>query len=843
MEPSNPFDCCGVPRSTKHHSSTKYYILIILILILTSSLSGCVSMSDPEASQVYTSDIIGVLSDQSSLGQSFISRRPNLNGLTIWISRLPGTSGQPASQNSSYLTVRLYYRSIDTEPVYTAVVAVPLTGSNLPVTIKIPNQNNPGGQGYYLLLNNGSGTIQVNGRKEDAYALGQAFVSNSPINADLAFQLTYDYGFSAMIGDLRSSFSWIWLFVPLLVVLWIPGWLLMDVSGQRTRFDFGEQTAISIGLSLALIPLLMLWTTVLKIKWTQNGVLFVAGFLLFVFLARLIYLAITYRIRRSKNLLSLPGEKPDPHGWKSFSASFSPAALVLIFMAALMVRFIMVRDLATPAWVDFVHHALITRLIMENGSFPSTYQPYFDFASTAYHPGFHSIAAVFTWLSRLDLSRSLLILGQVLNALAVFPVYLLTKIFTRSQAAGLCAALITGFLTPMPAYYTSWGRYTELTGLLLLPIVLAFLQVWMDGNSGRSHIWLILLGSLSAGGLFLVHYRVLVFMVCLVLSYLLVHLVRHKDTSVPKAIQLLILAGCMAVLGVIIVLPWFIPAFTTTLLPRITSSITDDQLFFQDFSWPYLLSALGKQSLVLAGLGLVWAISRRKLYSLVLIIWVFLLFLLANLSPLKLPGGGLISNGSVEIMLFIPISLLGGYFISELLARWKDLLPSWTQIPIKVAILFLFGYVAFLGARQLIPILNPVTILTRNADLPAIAWIKENIPPDETIVINPFAWGYGLYAGNDGGYWILPLSGNFTLPPPVIYGLSSNATQINQLIQQVIDAHPDPAMFLEFMRSNQLSYIYCGVRGGVISSQMLADSGLFNVLYHKEGVWIFSIKP
>ena len=79
--------------------------------------------------------------------------------------------------------------------------------------------------------------------------------------------------------------------------------------------------------------------------------------------------------------------------------------LVLIFLVSLVVRLIMVRDLATPAWVDSVHHALITRLILTNGAYPSTYLPYLDISPTVYHPGFHSIAASFVWLTNLDLPQ------------------------------------------------------------------------------------------------------------------------------------------------------------------------------------------------------------------------------------------------------------------------------------------------------------------------------------------------------------------------------------------------------------------------------------------------------
>jgi hypothetical protein len=224
-------------------------------------------------------------------------------------------------------------------------------------------------------------------------------------------------------------------------------------------------------------------------------------------------------------------------------------------------------------------------------------------------------------------------------------------------------------------------------------------------------------------------------------------------------------------------------------------------------------------------------------------LWILILFFLANLGAFKLPGTSLITNLSVEIMLFIPISIFAGFFIDQTLMVWKDLIPKTLIIPSFGVICLVFGFIAYLGARQLIPIINPVTILSRESDLPAISWISKNIPENETIVINPFPWGYGLYAGNDGGYWISPLSGRFTLPPPVLYGLGSENSQITKQIQTIYSTSPDPALFWEFLHSQQLDYVYIGARGGVIPPEKLHSSGLFNVLYHQDGVWIFRVKP
>lgn len=843
MAIDKPFDRFSTFLPLRNYSPVKYFVLIVLLLLLMLSISGCITLADPEASQEYTSDAVAMLDTQTNLGQSFVSRRPNLNGITIWLTSSSGKIDETAPIISNNINVRLFLTPRESTPVFTTTIIAPASGNNVPITISIPDQKNLGGQTYYLLLSKDSGSIQINGRNEDAYPFGQAYINNKGANADIGFRLSYNYDFLALVQDIKHSIGYLWIVAPLFVVLWLPGWLLLDLSGFRLYFDFGEQTAIATGLSLALIPVVMLWTTILNIKWTSGGVFFVAGFLIAFFMARLIYIVvISQPIRPKPERSQVLGQLTLATIIFKFFTSKS-FALIVIFLISLAVRLIMVRDLATPAWVDSVHHALITRIILDTGSYPSTYLPYWDITPTAYHPGFHSIAAAFTWLSKLDLAQSLLILGQVLNALSVFSVYLFSKSLTRSSSAGLFAAIITGFLTPMPAYYSSWGRYTELTGLLILPIVLALIQLWIDGNVNKRSGQIILLGAVTAGGLFMIHYRVIVFMVFLIFSYVIFHIVFRREIIQIKPGRLLLYTFVMATLGIISVFPWFVQTLLATVLPLISTTVTESVSFFQDFSWSYLTSALGRQAMVFAGLGLLWGMIKRRSFPFILFVWILMLFLLANLVVLKLPGGGLISNSSVEIMLFIPISILGGYFIDQILIHWKDIIPTQFIIPSLGIILILSGFVTYLGARQLIAIINPITILSRNADLPAIKWVSEHIPENETIVINPFAWGYGLFAGNDGGYWISPYSGRVTLPPPVLYGLGSRVKKINQLSQQIVTLSPDPSAFWEFLNSQQLHYIYIGAKGGVISPEKLASTGLFSVLYHQGGVWIFSIKP
>lgn len=821
----------------------KPYALIILLALIAVSISGCVTFTDPEASQDFNSDAIGALDSQSSIGQSFISRRANVNGITIWLTVSSPQSDINHASLSHSLNIRLFHTAEETLPVYTTTINTPPSGDRIPITIDIPPQNNPDGQNYYLLLSSDSDSILINGRNEDAYPDGQAYINGSPVNADISFRLSYDYGFTSLIQDLPRFLQAGWLIFPLLAILWLPGWLLLDFSGFRRDFNFGEQNALALGISLALIPVMMLWTTIFGITWSRSLVLFFTGFLVAIFITRVIYRFIA----QSKS--QYQADPAIPHSenrwYQKLLDSFSASAfwLIVIFLAGLIVRLIMVRDLATPAWVDSVHHALITRLILDQGAFPSTYLPYIDIPSTAYHPGFHSIAAFFVWLTNLDLSQALLILGQVLNAVSVFPVYLLTKTLTRSSTTALFAAVITAFFTPMPAYYTSWSRYTELTGLLILPVALAWINHWPDKSSNKRVIWILILGAISAAGLFMVHYRVVVFMSFLVFSFVIYHSLFKTRSSAHKPAHIWLVSVVMALAAIILVIPWFIPTLTKTVLSQVSSSTSSVVPFFQDFSWPYLTSALGKQAMVLAGLGLVWSVFKQRSLAVINILWVIILFFLANLGALKLPGTSLITNASVEIILFIPISVLGGYFLNQLLGYWKSLIPVRLYSVSYMLVIILVGSVSFLGAKQLIPIINPITILSRNADLPAIEWVSENIPAGETIVINPFAWGYGIYAGNDGGFWISPLSGRQTLPPAVLYGLGAGAKQISEQSQQIASLSVTPELFRDYLLASQYHYVFTGSRGGVIPPEKLATSGLFSVLYHQDGVWILAVKP
>ena len=86
-------------------------------------------------------------------------------------------------------------------------------------------------------------------------------------------------------------------------------------------------------------------------------------------------------------------------------------------------------------------------------------------------------------------------------------------------------------------------------------------------------------------------------------------------------------------------------------------------------------------TLVLAIFGLILGISLRKQFAFTLLLWVILLFVLPNLSALGLPGRSFVNQTAVEISLYLPISVLGGYFLSQAVGIVDHLPPKgWRQV-------------------------------------------------------------------------------------------------------------------------------------------------------------------
>jgi hypothetical protein len=820
-----------------------------IIIILSIFISGCVSLPDPEVSQDSHSEIIAVVNSSRTLSQTFEIRRDGFNSITIWVgSEREGS--ETTAQGEKHLKINLYSLSEPYNLIHHTTINLSDSIENQSFTVSFPPQADSSGMQYSLELSVDTGTVKVYGRNENSYPYGQSFVNMQPLEADIAFSTTYDYDTTAFRNDVEIWINNINLIPSFIIVLFLPGWLLLKFCCHQHSFDFGQRIGISVGISLATIPVVLLWTSTIGVPWTKTVVMFFSGLLVAVWLIVVIRDQFFRRtLSGLKNLaikINDSGSNVLTYAFrKSASGLYIPTLLIIIFIISLAVRLIMVRDLVTPAWVDSVHHALITRIISETGTLPETYLPYLDLSATDYHPGFHSQLATFLLLSNLDIPSAMLLFGQVINAMMVISVYTFTKGLTNSEVTGIFAGLITGLFTPMPAYYTSWGRYTQLSGLLILPT--AYILFTIAINYKNKIRWInfpLLIAALTISGLFLTHYRVTAFFILLIIAEFIINRFCTGPDDILtkwKVNRFIIYSG----LGAIMLLPWLIQSIPDTFLPSLLRPLPEETKWFSDFSWRFLSTALGKQALAISGLGLIWGLIQKKRFVYLLLLWIVLLSILANIKVLGLPGGGLMNTTSVEISLFIPISVFGGYFINEILHFWKSISPRKIRSLLYIVSSFLMVYIVIIAAKNITSILNPITILSRKADISAIMWIKENIRTDKLILINPFPWGYGIFAGNDGGYWITPLTGIKTIPPPVLYGFTPNDDRkfINQISQFVIDNGSSAAELHDYLKSNDINYVYIGARGGPISPMALLNHAGFKSIYENQGVWIFELSP
>lgn len=819
--------------------------IILFLLVLSACLSGCIQLNDPETTQDDQSQVIGSASREVTLGQTIHSKQPTPANLQIFLKAKPG------SPQDALAVIELFSRPGEQQPLATFNYPLRVLTSGNAVSVPLAAVNDVTGEDFFLAIRTTDGSVQILGRDEDAYPYGTAYQDGSPISADMAFRLSYDYGFIDFFNDLSKWLGSIWLIIPLATFLWLPGWLVLAMLGLQQGRDWGEKVALSVGLSLALIPLLLLWTTTLGLRWSLPGI-YLITIALWVFYFKRIYQGWRKQSKTQKII----------HDRQAWGYSLG---LLVVFLVSLAIRLIMVRDLATPPWVDSIHHATITRLVIETGAFPANYLPLIDIGNASYHPGFHAGLAAFVALARIDLPRGMLIYGQVLNALIVFAAYLFTNVLVKNRLAALLAALFAGLFSPMPAYYTSWGRYTQLAGLLILPVAFALtitLTQSLSGSRRLLHLWnpsrekkdttrqillIILVAAVAAGGLLLVHFRVLIFFICLVVAWLIVNTlarVRMPGAKNTVAIQLATLA-LEAAAAIILTLPWF-PALLIT-LKATTERVTRTAVpWFSDFSWTYLNNGLGVYLLALAGVGLIWGFYQRRRFSPILLLWVFFLYAIANIGVVLPALNGNINNTSVTISLFFPITCLAGYLIAWVYTGWKNIIGVERRWIAQTGFIILILATSIYASRTLVTILNPVTILTRQADLEAIDWIDANLPQDAVFAVNPFLWGYGVYAGSDGGFWISPLAGRQTIPPPVLSGLdyrSQASQETRRLSQQILEESRDPFKLSQTLSNAGVSYVFLGGKAGAFSSEIFSGSRYFQEIFNKNGVRIYILVP
>ncbi len=647
------------------------------------------------------------------------------------------------------------------------------------------------------------------------------------------------------------------LISALLLLLLAPGYLVEQALPPPHQ-PLLVRLCLWLGLSLALVPLVYQWAWAMGLAFGTP--LLWAG---------------TASMALATLLVAWRELGAQPTGARPTAAGATALTLVL-FAITLWSRFVQIEGLALPPWVDSVHHTLLVRIAAETGAAPVALSPYLPVELLPYHWGYHVLIGTLVRLSGLDPATTVLQSGQVLNALHALTAAGLALALWRRPFAAPVAALVVGLLSLMPAYYLSWGRYTQLTGLLLLPGLACGWQTWL--RRGGWGWWAVVVITLA--GLSLVHFRILIFGAALLATQALVWAVGQPWPLVRGRRQAALGAGVAAAL---LTLPWLWLLAQRTLLPNLAQgglvggggyNALNEGLFWVGHMRWLVVAALA---------GALIGLWRRASATATLLLWVGLLVLLANpwllgyllaalglavlaggllsrrlwlvalgavlavpgLAGFRLPYLWLIANDALLISLFLPVALLiagGAALLADTITAAVGPARRWLLNAVTVVVILSLG---LWGTYDLRTVINPVTVLAGPADRAAIAWAAEHTPPEARFLVNSAPWLTTARRGADGGWWLLPLAGRWTTMPPVlyVYGAPTYVDHINELADQVIGYTPgnEQAIF-DLIASERISHIYLVDGKGPLQPTLFAGRTGFRQIYAQDGVTIFAVE-
>ena len=600
------------------------------------------------------------------------------------------------------------------------------------------------------------------------------------------------------------------------VVLFLPGlaWQVWARAGGR---DPLERLADSAGISIGLTVLAGLAGFLLHVRFNGLGVVGLYGVCLFIWLAGLF--------------------RPGYLRLRNWRIGALGLAGVMLLLGAAAWRLYQARSLLLPAWVDSVHHVLVVKLIEQAGGIPINFLPYFPVDFT-YHFGFHLLAAIFSSLARVPAEQGVLWFGQVVNALVALSVYRLGKAAWRDWRAAGLAAVLVAVVFQMPAYYLSWGRYTLLTGLVVLPLAMAAAleRSRAEGNRELSARLAVL-----TAGVALSHFTTLALLLAFLIFLGLGLLLR-------RAWQPLRMTAVASLLGGLLALPWLWRSWSALSYQaglEVVSPLNSDQSGYGQ----YLLSLIGPNyNYWLYGLALaalIWLLVRGPARA--------LSFWALGMGVLMLPWGLRIAPfrpDHMAILVFLPASLLLGEALTRLAAGLVHWQPPERLRPLGRGLSLVGKWVLPLAALGLLAwglshtryVTNPSTVFVNAADMQAIRWIENNTPSDTRFFINSTGW-QGQYRGVDGGYWLLTLTNRQTVTLPALawMGDKDYQAELNHASGLASQAAGCDDFFRQAVDENGLDYVYVKEGVGALQPEELSNCpGVVNV-YRRDGVFIYAI--
>ena len=636
----------------------------------------------------------------------------------------------------------------------------------------------------------------------------------------------------------------------------LPGLAVLRLL-RVTAADRAVHAGLAVAVGLALQPVAYLWLTALRLPAGT-------GFWRAALVAAAVVPAagVVARAARGRAGRWRRPERAEPTEAVAGGprAAFWPrAALVALLLLVGASRWWAAREVTVPLWGDSLHHTMIVRLMVLREGVPDDWQPLAPLASFTYHFGLHAGVATLTALTGWPEHRALLVAGQVLSVLQVLTAYALVAGLTGRQWAGVAAAVAAAGLSPMPAYYLNWGRYTQLAGQVLLPAA-ALAVAWAAGARAPtassayppagSRRGTYAAAALLAAGLALTHYLVALVYAAFVVAWLALGVggagragLRARGGAAVRVAA--VAGGALMVVG-----PW-LGRMADSVIARaargmVTGGLADPEVYgvvSPSAIWgsvERLDANVGLPLLAAALVAAAYALRCRERVAVVGLGWTALLVLAAYPGLLGLAMTPPLKDFTVAIGLYVPLGLvIGGAF-----GRAADGAARGRQAPALAALIV--GLAAALAIKDR-AVVDARHVLVSPADERALAWIRGATPPESVFLVGCVAaFGNTVCAGDDAGWWIPLLAHRTTTVPPITYGLERAAdpllaARVNglaELWRTDLDA-PDTRRAL---LGAGVTHAYAGATGRALPRDRLAASPHWRLVHEDDGARVYALR-
>ncbi|MGD9317478.1 MAG: hypothetical protein PVG56_11625, partial [Anaerolineae bacterium] len=370
------------------------------------------------------------------VGQTFVARHAGLSGVEFFL--VPEIS-VPLS-----LTMHLRADPQSTTDLATTSLELPLEATPGFYRFVLPPLDSSHGQYYYAFLEASDLGVSMTLAGGASYWDGSAYSNHQPLDAQTTFHLVYAPG-AVVVDLLKAAAGWIGLLAVTGLVFVVPGWAILAWLLPGQRLAWAQMLGLAAGVSLALYPLLLLWTDLV-------GLHLGAWYVWLPATAGLVGMLLYYRTwRPERGWLAL-------QKWASSQALWPDLTLIILLLLVFGVRLLVIRTLDAPMWADSYEHATMTQLTLDNRGLFDSWEPYAPYRSMSIHFGFSTSAALLAWVTGINGTQATLLAGQLINGLAILSLYpLAVRIADGNRWAGVGAVLVAGLLSPMPAHYVNWG--------------------------------------------------------------------------------------------------------------------------------------------------------------------------------------------------------------------------------------------------------------------------------------------------------------------------------------------------------------------------------------------------